>query len=329
MRRCAGILPVGALLVAACSDLQQGVVEPLLPQLSSSAADSTGPAGPPPFFIMSTIALRQGDGFRVDFVSAECAAQGNTFSITSPVTATLTTDGCRLGSGSWTYDGPYPDGTTVTFSFWSGYTGSPGAIRVTGSHPTWLVECEDGFDNDFNDVVFRVTAVTAACSTGDGLLDDPGVRLQLQEQINLSGAFDNAPEDRRERGGYMYRAADGSVALRARDDPDATPCSMSPGGPQPQPGEEVIGVWHTHPFRHRESLPANCGRTAGAVYDNRSRGGGSAADWELIQTPYQGQHLPMYVIDREQVFRLDAATPPRQRSRNPNRWDWNTQRCTW
>jgi hypothetical protein len=127
----------------------------------------------------------------------------------------------------------------------------------------------------------------------------------------------------------MYQKPDGSIDIRPTADPNATPCSMSPGGPQPQAGETVVGVFHTHPFSHLDPLPSNCGRPANAAYDNLSNGGGSGADWNLIRTPYMGQHLPMYIIDKDEVFRLDANTPVGDRRQNPNRFPWNRPGCQW
>lgn len=317
------ILSLAATLaLAACSD--GGPVTP------TTATDSTG-TGLPLLLALAQagIMLQADDGFEVTLASRECAAQGNTFSVTSPTSSTLTSDGCREAVGStWTFPGPYPAGTTVDFSFFSGFTGSPGQIRVSGAYPTWTVACEDGADGDFNDLVFQVRA-TPNCSTGDPVLDDPAVRQQLKNLLQQSGAFNNNPSARREIGGYMYEDAAGNVDIRPRPDPGATPCSMSPGGPTPQPGERVVGVFHTHPFSHRDPLPANCNRPAGAQYDNLARGGGSQADWDLIQTPYQGSNLPMYIIDKDEVFRLDASTPPAARPNNPNRFQWNRPGCAW
>ncbi len=311
-----------ALVVGGCSE--GGPVTPATP------SDSAGGTLPLLWALAQAgVTLQDGEGFEVTLSSRECAAQGNTFRVTSPTSSTLTTDGCREAIGtSWSFPGPYTAGTTVDFSLFSGFTNSPGMVRVSGSHPTWTVACEDGGDGDFNDLIFTVRA-TPNCNTGDPILDDPAVRQQLKNFLQQSGASNNNPAARREFGGYMYEDTNGKVDLRTRSDPQATPCSMSPGGPTPQPGEKVVGVFHTHPFSHRDPLPANCNRPPGAQYDNQARGGGSLADWNFIQTPYQGANLPMYIIDNDEVFRLDASTPPATRGSNPNRFQWNRPDCAW
>ena len=326
---------VGAFLLftAACSDDRSITGPP--PQFTT--VDSSQLRIADPALVLSRFAalsqagitLQQGDGFEVTLVARECAAQGNTFSVTSPASAVITSNGCAAAIGTTrTFSGPYAAGTNVTFSFFSGYTGSPGQIQVTGAYPNWTVSCEDGFDNDFNDLVFSVRAV-ASCATNDPVLDDPGVRQQMKNLLQQSGAFNNSPSARREMGGYMYQQPDGSIDIRTNPDPNATPCSMSPGGPTPQTGETVVGVFHTHPFSAMDPLPTNCGRGRNAYYDNATFGGGSRADWELIQTPYLGNHLPMYIIDKDEVYRLDANTPVADRGQNPNRFQWNRPGCQW
>lgn len=169
-----------------------------------------------------------------------------------------------------------------------------------------------------------------ACETGDPVLDDPTIRAGLTKALELSGADAPDRSARREIGGYIYQTADGTRQLRLHHDPDATPCSMKPGSPKPQAGEMVVGVWHTHPFENMEILPANCRRFPGSRYSNTRRGGGSLADWEFINDPYEGNKLPMYIIDKEEVFRLDPNTPDTARRQNPNRFDWkNTGDCRW
>lgn len=106
----------------------------------------------------SAMILEAPGGFSVEVVDAECAAQGNTVTVTSPVSATVTTDGCRDVGARVQFDGPFPAGTQVSLAFHSGYTGRPGAIQVSGQYPQWRVAFEDGFDNDFNDVVVSVRA---------------------------------------------------------------------------------------------------------------------------------------------------------------------------
>lgn len=173
------------------------------------------------------------------------------------------------------------------------------------------------------------------CATNDGVLDDPAVRNALKAALAASGAFNSNPASRQEQAGYIYQRADGSYDVRtAPPDPTlTTPCSSWPGVPAPQPGETTIAPWHTHPFAAGDPLPfvQGCASTPRrpTQYDNRRGGGGSAADWRFIETPDGNRFLPMYIIDKNEVFRLDPNVPVRQRSRNPNRFKWTNPACPW
>ncbi len=174
------------------------------------------------------------------------------------------------------------------------------------------------------------------CPTNDAALDNPAVRQALLAALTASGAFNNDPAARRENGGYIYQRVDGTYDVRTTTPSPtnaATPCSSTPGGPAPQAGETVIGPWHTHPFSDGDVLPSvpGCGtnRRETYAYDSDRYGGGSKADWEFIQTEYNGRLLPMFIIDKDEVFRLDAATPELERANNPNRFQWNSGACPW
>lgn len=174
------------------------------------------------------------------------------------------------------------------------------------------------------------------CPTNDPVLDDPAIRNALKAALTASGAFNNNPAARQENGGYIYQRADGTYDVRTTSPSPtnpATPCSATPGGPTPQAGETVIGPFHTHPFAHGDPIPIvqGCNATVRQPtrYDNRRNGGGSPADWEFIKQPLGTQLLPMYIIDKNEVFRLDPTTPTRQRSRNPNRFRWTNPSCPW
>ena len=180
------------------------------------------------------------------------------------------------------------------------------------------------------------TTAAGTCPTNDPVLDDPAIRLALKNALNASGAFNNTPATRQENAGWIYQRPDGTYDVRTTSPSPtnpATPCSSTPGGPTPQAGETVIGPFHTHPFSHGDILPQvpGCGNNTRQTfaYDSRRNGGGSTQDWQFIQTPLGNQLLPMYIIDKNEVFRLDPTTPVRQRSRNPNRFRWTNPSCPW
>jgi hypothetical protein len=109
-------------------------------------------------------------GFRVELLSTECTVTGNAVRVIKPTIANpvLTADGCVEEPGVLgEFPGsPYPAGTAVSIQIESARAGSTSALRadriVEGDYPTWLVEFEDGTDNDFNDLVLQIVAFPPA-----------------------------------------------------------------------------------------------------------------------------------------------------------------------
>jgi hypothetical protein len=110
---------------------------------------------------LQTCALELGasDSFSIELLATECFASGNTVRMLSPTNEVLTKDGCGLEPPvSWNFVGPFADGTLVRLEIVSARSTDPPALRATGGFPQWTLEYEDGGDEDFNDLVFRVTA---------------------------------------------------------------------------------------------------------------------------------------------------------------------------
>ena len=103
--------------------------------------------------------------FRITLVSRSCDAINNEILLTSPVTATLTTDACRTSVGTeWDYPTIYPTGTEIALEVMSDQFANPPGLRVTGDYPNWTVSFEDGYDTDFNDIVLNVQAFPEAAA---------------------------------------------------------------------------------------------------------------------------------------------------------------------
>jgi PKD repeat protein len=131
-------------------------VDPRAPVVTAlSCVDPTAPDG----LVTCTLRLEQDAGFKVVLNSTSCQAHGDTFRITAPVTATLTTDGCyeQLGK-ELVFPGPFPAGTQISAEVIAPLLKNPPRLRVSGAFPTWTLVFEDGFDTDFNDLELTLTA---------------------------------------------------------------------------------------------------------------------------------------------------------------------------
>lgn len=100
--------------------------------------------------------------FEVVLVSKSCTAQGNTISVVSPVARELTDNACYEDVGeTWNFDGPFAAGTVLDFRINSFGFANPPSLLATGTYPNWTLTFEDGGDQDFNDIILRVTATPA------------------------------------------------------------------------------------------------------------------------------------------------------------------------
>ena len=123
---------------------------------SLSCVDASAPGG----LVACTLTLEQEAGFKVVLNSTDCEAHGNLFRITAPVTGTLTSDGCYDQPGKQlVFAAAFPAGTEINAEVVAPLLQNPPKLRVTGSYPEWLLEYEDGVDQDFNDLVMTLTAL--------------------------------------------------------------------------------------------------------------------------------------------------------------------------
>jgi hypothetical protein len=317
-----------------------GLVAWRIPPAALVTCTATGP-GPSscPSVSLTFSTYAPGDHFGADFQSDAGSGPSNSITITfSQVVSSVTVtaqDPTFDGNALLAFDA---GGAQIASAAIAG-NGTPGInvpqrVTVTAAGIKSITLVPAGGDYvAYNGLSFTTEST---CATNDAVLDDPAIRQALKNALTQSGAFNNTPETRLETAGYIYQKADGSYDVRVTPpspSSPSTPCSSTPGGPTPQAGETVIGPFHTHPFAGGDILPKVPGCSPNPrltyAYDNRRFGGGSQGDWEFIQTPYNGALLPMYIIDKNEVYRLDGATPVRQRSRNPNRFKWNNPSCPW
>jgi hypothetical protein len=110
-------------------------------------------------FQQCDLVLAAAGGFNIVLTGTSCKATDNTLVLTKPTNVTLTSNGCNEAPGkTWTYAGPYPAGTQISFQITSGKQPGPAALQATGADPSWDINFEDGGDTDFNDLVLKVQA---------------------------------------------------------------------------------------------------------------------------------------------------------------------------
>jgi PKD repeat protein len=128
-----------------------------LPAVTSlSCVDGSAPGG----YVACTLRLEQEAGFKVVLNSNNCQAHGNLFRITAPVAGILTSDGCYDRPGKQlVFSAAFPAGTEISAEVVAPLLDNPPQLRVSGSYPEWTLTYEDGFDQDFNDMIMTLTAL--------------------------------------------------------------------------------------------------------------------------------------------------------------------------
>ncbi len=303
-----------AVWTAACSDEPAGdlITAPEGPApIINARADSLPqiPSGGAPITTTRTaaasIVLPVESGFTVEFVDRECAAVGNRVTLTSPVFQVLLRSGCQAAfPQTWRFDGPFPAGTVIAFLFRPG-TRHPGAIRVSGGFPVWTLSFEDSTDDDFNDLVFTVTAECPFFPTppADPLLADQAVQRGLQDLWDNSNPNDPNQANRFEQGGWIVERNGQREVIPFGGDPQ--PCrSESPRGELQAiqaSGATILGFAHTHPHTFGTAVPTD-GSCNGNRLPGRTFGDGPSYADERVMS---GSPWPQYIIDENRVHRLD------------------------
>lgn len=98
-----------------------------------------------------TIVLDRAARIEVELTDRECAAHGNTFTVTAPLVTTLFEDGCYdppIGTVFTLSDGgnPFPAGTVIAAEMSSGSKTQviPPTLIVTGAESQWRLQFDDG-----------------------------------------------------------------------------------------------------------------------------------------------------------------------------------------
>jgi hypothetical protein len=105
------------------------------------------------------LVLGQSAGFSIALTRDSCDAHGNALILTAPKADTLAVDGCYTPyPKTWSYPGPYPAGTAITFKIISPPLPNPPGIHATGTYPAWDIVIEDGGDANFRDIFLSVTS---------------------------------------------------------------------------------------------------------------------------------------------------------------------------
>jgi hypothetical protein len=122
---------------------------------------SGGPLRSPPTEGTSsdTLVLDSAGGFEIQVDSLECGGGAVELWVLTPVEEQLTDNACFTTDSLWTFPGPYDAETGVVLHVVPNFGNPPaqGAFQISGSFPTWTVDIEAGFDDDFNDVNLTVS----------------------------------------------------------------------------------------------------------------------------------------------------------------------------
>jgi hypothetical protein len=105
-----------------------------------------------------TIPVAGASKVTIEVVSTACQAHGNILNVVTPTPRELSQDACYLRVGDkWELSGPFTGTASLNMSVTSQSFQFPPSLKVTGAAPTWQIVFEDGYDDDQNDVILRVT----------------------------------------------------------------------------------------------------------------------------------------------------------------------------
>ena len=152
------LLPLVACLALACSGADA-------PSRATSSLTCQAGGGN---YVPCTLVLTEASTFTITLVSRDCIAAETQVALTSPasVEGVVVDDACSATPGTdWDFDddgAAFAANTEIGMEFTSDQFADPPAIRVNGAFPQWTINFEDGYDEDFNDIVLMVTAVPAS-----------------------------------------------------------------------------------------------------------------------------------------------------------------------
>jgi hypothetical protein len=171
---------------------------------------------------------------------------------------------------------------------------------------------------------------------GEPLLNVPTVRKAIKDALDSSSAYAIDASQRRERsfGVYRDKVSGDTLIYWLRPTPSTTPCEGYFGDPIQQPGYDLLGWFHTHPFKppgyygSGERTPSNCRPEA---RNRRYRPEPSEPDWTtgINDARVESYFIDKYVIGAfhpEFVGASDAKSRPSMTKYY--RW-YKPLECTW
>jgi hypothetical protein len=177
----------------------------------------------------------------------------------------------------------------------------------------------------------HVDADTVNCPSQDSLLNDPGVRREFMRLDSLANP--SGPESTRQEH-VAALTLDSLGNLHVLDIPTVpvtNNCRSSWPIPTPQTlfGERLIAIIHVHPYAVGEEIHCMGGQ-AGLLLP----GGSPDYDWPTMRAVNNssafvaaGWHVPFYIIDSHNVYRMDPDGSPGS-DRDPVAV-WNGGTCDW
>lgn len=157
----------------------------------------------------------------------------------------------------------------------------------------------------------------------------------VQDSLAAAFAASIAPGGEiNELGGVIVRTSDDKyLVVRLPPDPATSDnCSYNPLGGYitGRAYGRIIALWHTHPYNDTNASEefTTCRLSSSPVRaQNSASGGGSQGinkgDWVGAATA----GIPMYTIDRYNIYRLEPKTPFNRRQFNPNKWTRVANAC--
>ena len=259
---------------------------------------------------VTTIQLELGDSILVSVQSTDCSGNPETVSVSGVITGVIS-GSCVTLPGTTVKLGPATANGTVSFRATHHFYGQGRAGEVSGSFPAYTVGMNDGYgDTDYNDVVVSVNVIFHCPQSNDPIINHPDFKSRYDSLMRAS-KVDSAVSSRREWGMTIVLDPNAPSGIRINwPQVQGTQCKVSiPSDPL------ALADIHSHPYWEREAN--SC--TAPVLFLPDDNGGGSDDDWA-------GPN-PAYVATPQWLFKLDPTTPPRDRWKNPWRYEVTKRGC--